>query len=596
MWLWLACTSPDVSEPSDSVAVAESPVDSPQDSDTGGGPDWPDAAWVLDGVTVADARGRQEDRAVIVVGDLIWDVVDAGQDWPQDWRVVDGTGRYVLPGLIDSHVHLAYSGSYGFVGDTVEQNLAAQLAWGVTAVVDAGGPEWTWSMRDRIAAGELAGPRMKAAGPFLTAVGSHPCETGNDRGLCRYVDGDGGELASGLRSGGADVVKVALSETGIGVTWPRLDLGDLADIASTGETLVHVGSAEDLRDAIDQGAEHIAHVPFADDITGSDAVGATSLSSTVGASGLARIRDQDLDSDVFSTVPEAVLDNWRTAQGATYASWASYDQDFADQTRSNLQVLVAAEAPLLAGSDAGYWFVPHGLALHWELEELVDAGMEPVDAIAAATSVPASIWGWDDVGFVYPGYRADLVLVGSDPLADIGNTQDIVRIWQGGEPVGDVWLAEGGPFCLDDRDCAEGCDPFEHVCADACDPPYVTSGACDEDSWCMPEDGLSSSDGVCHPEEGCDWLAQDCDPAYYGENCVPADVDTSYCWPSGPREAFETCNYLDAGLRCEQGLFCSTLNWRCYELCDPDGPNTCSAGTCHQERAEGGEEWFGLCY
>lgn len=589
MWLWLACTAPDLPEPGDTPGFVDS------DSAPDVGPEWPQDAWVLDGVTVVDARGAQPDRAVIVVADLIWDVVDADQAWPSDWAVVDGAGRFVLPGLTDSHVHLAYSGSYGWVGDTVEANLAAQLAWGVSSVVDAGGPEWTWSMRDRIAAGELQGPRMKAAGPFLTAVGSHPCETSNDRGLCRFVE-DGDAQSQDLRDRGADLVKVALSETGVDTTWPRLDLGDLADITSTGETLVHVGSSQDLRDALTQGADHIAHVPFADDVLASDASGATSVASTVGASGLARIRGEDLDDPRFATVPAAVLDNWETAQGASYAAWSDVDQAFADQTRANLAVLVQGGAPVVAGSDAGYWFVPHGLGLHWELQELVDAGMTPLEALAAATSVPAAIWGWDDAGFVDAGYRADLVLVTADPQVDIANTQAIERVWVAGQPVGEVWVAAGGPFCLDARDCEAGCDPIDHACVEVCDTPYATSGACDADSWCMPDDALSSADGVCHDEVGCDWLAQDCSPDHYGENCVPADLDTSYCWPSGPRAAFQTCTYQDPGQRCQQGLFCSTVAWRCYELCDPGGPDTCSVGTCHQEVAEGGQEWFGLCY
>ena len=593
MWLLLACTSTGPDSPSD--VSGDSPVESARDSaadSQDSGVEWPDDAWALDDVTVVDASGSRPGQAVIVVGDLIWDVVDANQDWPAAWQVVD-QGGFVVPGLTDSHVHLAYSGAYGWVGDTVEENLAAQLAWGVTGVVDAGGPTWTWSLRDRVDAGELVGPRMRAAGPFLTAIGSHPCELSNDRGLCVFVD-DGAAQAQEHRDGGADLVKVALSETGIDTTWPRLDLGDLADITSTGETLVHVGSAQDLRDALDQGAEHVAHTPFADDIAVEDADGAASIASTVGASGLARIRSHDLDDPQFSHVPDEVLANWLTAQGASYAAWAAVDQAFADQTRANLAVLVG-EAPVVAGSDAGYWFVPHGLGLHWELEELVAAGMTPLEALTAATALPAQVWGWDDAGFVDAGYRADLVLLTADPLEDIANTRAIAQVWLAGEPVGDVWQAQGGTFCLDDRDCGQGrCDLVDHACVEACDTPYATSGACDEDSWCMPQDALATTaEGVCHVEPRCDWKAQDCAPAYYGETCVPADTDTSYCWPSGDRQQGQTCDY---GSRlCEQGHFCSTITWRCYELCDPDAPS-CAVGTCHQEYAGGGEEWFGLCY
>ncbi len=582
----------------------ESPSESPPDSqDTGDPVVWPEQGLVLDHLHVVDASGERSERALVLVSDTIWAEVEAGQDWPEQLQVRDLQGMTVIPGLIDSHVHLAYGGAPWWVGDTVEDNLRATLGWGVTAVVDLGGPSWTWGLRDRIASGELRGPRMLSSGPFLTAEGSHPCELTNDRALCRFVGTDPVADADELIDGGADLVKLALSETGIGTTWPRLDPADLALIAAAHPTMVHVSSTTDWSEAIGAGAQDLSHVPFEGAFGAEVTLSIGSVSSTRGATdGLPRTLEADLSSDDYALLPSSVRQSWELVQAdpsLVSAGWAAAAQGWTEQSDSNLAALVAVGAPVLAGSDAGYYFVPHGVALHWELQALVAAGMTPLQALTAATAAPAGHWGWDDLGWIDAGYRADLLVLNADPLADIAHTQDIAAVVLGGEWLeepGSAWLFAGAGFCLDDRDCGGSsiCDGVDHACTSAC-TPYSSTG-CPAETWCNTQDGLTTTtDGVCHPGDDCSWADQDCAPALYGENCVPADVDTNSCLPSGPRAPFQSCNYADPDLMCEQGSYCSTLTWRCYELCEP-AVGGCSVGTCHQEVASDGTPWFGLCY
>ena len=618
MLLLLACTAKPEPTPQDSQPVVvespppeseapdDSPVESPPDSpiDTGEPLEWPEDGVVLDQVKVVDAAGARADRALVLVSDSIWAELDAGLDWPEQLEVRDLQGKTVIPGLIDSHVHLAYGGAPWWVGDTVEDNLSATLAWGVVAVVDLGGPTWTWSLRDRIAAGELSGPRMLASGPFLTAEGSHPCELSNDRALCHFVGEDPVSDADALVDGGADLVKLALTETGIGVSWPRMDPSDLGLVAAEHPTMVHVSSAQDWVDAIDAGATDLAHVPFDDGLGAEVAATIDSVSSTRGATdGLPRTLAADLGSSDYAQLPASVRSAWQAVQAdpsLVSPGWAEADEVWTEQAASNLAALVAVDAPVLAGSDAGYYFVPHGVALHWELEALVEAGKSPIEALAAATSEPAARWGWSDLGWIGAGYRADLIVLDADPSEDITNTRAIHAVVLAGEwreQPGATWVSAGGDFCLDDRDCAgsELCDLVDHVCADSC-TPYASTG-CPEETWCNTQDGLSSTSvGVCHPGDDCSWSEQDCAPDLYGENCVPADKDTNSCLASGPRTALQTCNYSDPALMCSQGHYCSTITWRCYELCEPGPDAECGVGTCHQEYASDGSAWFGLCY
>ena len=603
--LLLACTR---SVPDDKVQ--DSPKDSARDTadtqaeDTGetGKVDWPVEGLVLDHVTVFDAMAHTADRAVVLSGGEIWGVVDAGQDWPQTLVVRDLSGHTVIPGLIDSHVHLSFSGAPWWAGDTVAENLSATLSWGVTAVVDLGGPQWSLSLRDLVNAGELIGPRILASGPFLTAQGSHPCEFNSDP-LCIFVDGDGAGQAQAQLDRGSDLIKVALAEEGIDRTWPRLSPTDLADIAEVAWTVVHVASAQDWADAQAAGALDLAHTPFYDPLSPEQAgLVISSVSSTVGATeGLIRVVDGGLSDAEWATVPEKVAKSWRLVQGQpslVSAGWPAASRIWSQQTRDNLAVLHAARAPVLAGSDAGYYFVPHGSALHREMEALVEAGMSEQEALAAASWSPAQVWGWEDLGLVAAGYQADLVILSADPYVDIANTRSIVEVLVAGEsPLEQTWQQQGGTFCLDDRDCSEGsaCDAIDHVCLQACDLPWAISGQCDDESWCSPQDGFSDdAEGVCTAEADCNLIAQDCDD-FYDQACIPRDVDSNSCLAAGPKLPGQSCEWDNSALRCEAGSYCSTISGVCLEICELDATDTCGIGQCRTQFA-GGKAWFGLCY
>ena|SRR5947209_2265796 len=106
-------------------------------------------------------------------------------------------------------------------------------------------------------------------------------------------------------------------------------------------------------------------------------------------------------------------------------------------TSEAMHQLIQAQVPLLAGTDtapitAAFGLLAYGATLHGELKLLVDEGMTPVQALAAATSVPARIFHFTDRGLIRPGMRADLVLVDGDPTQDILATRNIVAVWKRG--------------------------------------------------------------------------------------------------------------------------------------------------------------------
>jgi imidazolonepropionase-like amidohydrolase len=105
-------------------------------------------------------------------------------------------------------------------------------------------------------------------------------------------------------------------------------------------------------------------------------------------------------------------------------------------TLANAKAVYAAGIPLIAGTDTATFpsfTMPYGLTLHCELEFLTQAGMPPAEALRSATMRAGRLQnGLHNRGVIAPGYRADLVLLNSNPVVNISNTRDIARVWTGG--------------------------------------------------------------------------------------------------------------------------------------------------------------------
>jgi imidazolonepropionase-like amidohydrolase len=573
----------------------------------------PADALLIRGVTVVDATGVAPDREVAVLDGRIHLVRAAGGD-PGAAHVIEAGGQFLVPGLVDAHVHLAHSGATIWTGDPLDANLRANLFHGVTTVFDVGGPDAVLALRDSIAAGETLGPHVLATGPFLTTDGSHPCERWPDPDLCVFVDvGNAADAAAARASAGADAIKVALADAAF-TDWPtpRLDLDALALItAGPLPVIAHVDADADVIDAVAAGATWLAHPPFAGPVGPEAAAAATrarGVHSTVGAFGavgdLLAGRVDLGDPDLL--VGPGVVENWRwvaTHPGVLEEGWAEASATWATSARANLVTLREAGAVVIPGSDAGYYFVPHGVGLHRELAALVELGWTPHEALVAATATAHAALGLEG-GLVAAGAPADLLLLTADPVADVGALDAIETVFLAGVPWARESLrsvdlqAAGDAVCLEDADCAadERCDGVDHRCGPACTPTYDPAGSCDTDTWCMPSDGVDDADGVCHEETRCDLYAQDCAPAFYGQACVPLDVDTNTCWYGGPRGVGEACTWDDPDTACSPGLYCSLVTEVCYTLCDPAAADTCPGRErCVEQEAERGVPWFGLC-
>jgi imidazolonepropionase-like amidohydrolase len=358
---------------------------------------------------------------------------------PADAELVDLPGATLLPGLIDTHVHLAFDASR-----TPVENLAArddeallaamaeaaarQLAAGVTTVRDLGDRDYlALTLRER-AAGPL--PTIVASGPPITSVGGH----------CHYLGGAAtGE--AGIRAAvrehverGVDVIKVMASG------------GEL-----TPGTLVHERqwSPAELRAAAEEAHRH--GLPVTAHAHAVDAV-ADALAARVDGIEHCTFRTADGVDPRPSLIDGIVAQ--RVAVGATVGGVPVAGVGPPPGVARVLPQILAAltllhrAGAIVAGTDAGIAPVkPHGVLPHG-LAQLTLLGMTTVEAIRAGTSVAARICGLDDrKGRVAPGYDADLLAVAGDPVADIGALLQVARVFLAGRvvPTSDLTAAKKTP-------------------------------------------------------------------------------------------------------------------------------------------------------
>lgn len=393
---------------------------------------------LIDGVAEA-ARGPT--GVLIRAGRVA--AVGPGVAAPPDVPVLELPRHTCLPGLIDLHVHIAespddtadlsinYRRTRAESATLARANARATLLAGFTTVRSVGNYlAWTdRDLRDEIAAGRVAGPRVAAAGYYLTIPGG-----GGDLVIPGYPERDippdvrrgvarGPEAfrrrARALVDGGADVLKTIASGAVLaygGVPGaPEMTPAELAAVVAVGraagvKVTAHAHGAESIRQAIAAGVDSIEHASLIDE------------EGIV----LARERGVALVMDVYNG-------DWIDTEGRR-AGWPAEflrkNLETTEAQRRGFARAWAAGATIAFGTDAGVY--PHGLNAR-QFRIMVERGMTPMAAIRAATSVAARVLGREaDVGALAPGRYGDLVAVPGDPLADVGLLERVDVVVKGG--------------------------------------------------------------------------------------------------------------------------------------------------------------------
>lgn len=405
----------------------------------------------LNDVVLIDGTGAPATPgARVIIEDGVVAAIEPAAASADGSSVVPGCGRWLLPGLWDTHMHHGFSAGGMTSAAEVSRdqgllNWRAYLRSGVTSVVSTGDdPRRIIAARAAERAGELIGPRIFAAGSVVTAPGGHPINT-----LMHGSTQNIGELAVGFDDPAAavqhvrsallehdlDLVKVVVSS--IPGDGPRLRPEVLDAIVTETHRLdrlvvAHVSTEQEAAEAVAAGVDGLEHmVPEGGGLF--DATLAKMAERRVlwtptlslfdrmaHDRDLAYVQAQRPDGYVSPTVLQSV------AQWAASLTPHSSDGTRWERTVDNAGRAHAAGVRLALGTDAGMTAVFHGLAVHHELELLVRAGLTPHEALTAATAVAAEKVGASArLGTIEVGKEADLILLRADPLADIRNTRAI---------------------------------------------------------------------------------------------------------------------------------------------------------------------------
>lgn len=396
------------------------------------------AAPAIEGVTLAfldvrvfDGVATVPQATVLVVGDRIA-AVGPGLAVPDGVPVVDGAGKTLLPGLIDAHAHA------NFLAD-----LEQALAYGVTTELDMfGNPTAIASFR-RTAADEPAPVHadVRTAGYGATPPGGHGTEYGvpvptltKPEEAAAYVDA---RLAEG-----SDYIKIIYDDgEAYGVRIPTLDQPTVAAVVEAAHArgvlaVAHIGSLATARGAIAAGADGIVHLfiaPAPDPEFG--AFAAEHGVFVVPTLAVLRSMCDPKHGERLAADPRIAPGLSPKARTNLAASFPGDGGFTCDAPVAAIHQLLAAGVPILAGTDAANPGTAHGASMHEELALLVDAGLRPEQALAAATSAPAHAFRLTDRGRIAPGLRADLLLVDGDPTTDITATRAIAGVWRAGRAV-----------------------------------------------------------------------------------------------------------------------------------------------------------------
>jgi imidazolonepropionase-like amidohydrolase len=432
---------------------------------------------VIDHVTIFDGRGGPvlKNGVIVIEGDRIRDIGRRGTiRGGKGVTILDASGKFAIPGLIDAHVHFdqsagifarpdaidlrgirSYDDEIAGVRQRLPETLLRYLRSGVTGVVDMGGPLWSLDFRDA-ANPDPAMTRIAAAGPLISTVAVPELGGADPPVILMETPDDARQIVKRIAERKPDLIKILF------VHRPGDDLDRQTAlvelVASESHRLgirvaAHATTLATAKAAIGAGADVLVH-SIDDRRIDSEFLGMLKIRNAIYIPTLLVTERYD---GIFNSAVQLTGIERQLADPDVIKSWSELSRIPPENIPGgippatllasrpvqflNLQILSAADMRIAAGTDAGNIGTPHGPALHREMELMMEAGMRPFDILLAATRNAAAVMGREnEAGLLVKGRLADIVLLNADPVLDIRNTQKIFKVMKAGK-----WIETGLP-------------------------------------------------------------------------------------------------------------------------------------------------------
>ena len=384
---------------------------------------------VRTGKTLTNQAIVIEDGNIVSVGP------DSGANADANTKVIDLSGKTVLPGLIDAHTHLTFDPRFGYdrlaisiprEALTGAKNARVTLLAGFTTVRNVGARQFTdIALRDAINAGDVPGPRIDASGPALSITGGH-CDDNmlpyefhaTEIGVADGVENVQHKVREVIKYG-SDIIKVC-------ATGGVLSMGDNPQASQfTQEELRAI-----VADAHRLGRKVAAHAHGAQGILWATEAGVDSIEhgSYIDDAGIAAMKQHGT-----YLVPTLYLSDWfleNAPKTGVPPQMLAKAKEVMPAARKNIAHAFASGVKVGFGTDAAVY--PHGLNAH-EFAVMVKLGLTTLQSIQAATVNDADLLGWSDkIGVIEPNHYADIIAVDGDPLQDVTTLERVKFVMKGG--------------------------------------------------------------------------------------------------------------------------------------------------------------------